>query len=176
MPERLYKMSLHQTVEIDGEEYKKVPGGWIYNDNIFIPYSNEYKPKSEGSNEKIKTQLKEETTRLISYWNSKKIAECKKQTFEIEKAYFNRCKKNTKQEIKEAIDNYNIIIKDKDYFFDTKWSLIKFLKQGNTVDDFHNEGSKWLSYKDKKQGTIKGESVSTNTSRIADKLRQKYNG
>ena len=50
-------------------------------------------------------------------------------------------------EIKKTIDRYYEVINDKTYFFNTYWSAEKFFKQGNTFNDFLEEGSKWINYK-----------------------------
>ena len=37
-------------------------------------------------------------------------------------------------------------IKDKNYFFSTRWTLVEFLKQKNAMNDFKDDGSKWINY------------------------------
>lgn len=56
-------------------------------------------------------------------------------------------KEHSIEEIKMTIDRYFKVINDKDYFFNTYWSAEKFFKQGNTFNDFLEEGSKWINYK-----------------------------
>lgn len=82
---------------------------------------------------------------LLEYWNSKDIIKHKmseKISKEIEKAL----KENTLEDIKKYIDRYNRVIKDKSYFFSTCWSLVEFLKQKNAMNDFKDDGSKWVNY------------------------------
>jgi len=43
----IYKMKLHETINLDEEMIRKVPGGWIYNSYLFVPYSNEFFPKKD---------------------------------------------------------------------------------------------------------------------------------
>lgn len=83
---------------------------------------------------------------LFEYWNSKKIRVHQKITDEIEKQIEKALKENTLEDIKKYIDRYNRVIKDKSYFFSTCWSLVEFLKQKNAMNDFKDDGSKWVNY------------------------------
>lgn len=83
---------------------------------------------------------------LFEYWNSKKIRVHQKITDEIEKQIEKALKENTVEDIKKYIDRYNRVIKDKNYYFNTCWSLVEFLKQKNAMNDFKDDGSKWVNY------------------------------
>ena len=46
----IYDLKLHETMPSDEENrilIMRVPGGWKY-DNVFVPYSTEFKPKVPG--------------------------------------------------------------------------------------------------------------------------------
>ena len=54
----MYKMKLHDMLEIAGSEILRVPGGWIYRTNrdgseIFVPFDNEF----QKTKEKIYTSI-----------------------------------------------------------------------------------------------------------------------
>lgn len=88
---------------------------------------------------------------IFDYWNSKDIIKHKELTDVIDKAITKALKTYSVEQIKEYIDRYNTVIKDNNYYFDTKWSLDLFITQKNAIPDFTDEGSKWLNYRDKKQ-------------------------
>lgn len=88
---------------------------------------------------------------LIEYFNSKEIIKCKKKTKTLEQIIMKRLKEFSKEEIINAIDHYSLIIHDSNYFFNTKWSLEKFLKQKNALPEFLDDGEKWINYIDFKE-------------------------
>lgn len=153
--EKLYKMKINETVNVDlHTTVQRVPGGWRYITALregitsdFIPYNKEFEPKKEKA---IQTAIEfdsQEITKLINYWNGKGIVKCIKATSEIEKSYKNAIKSFGKENIKIAIDNYSTVLNDKEYFFNTIWSLKDFLKQSNAMPTFMKDGSKYLNYK-----------------------------
>jgi hypothetical protein len=89
---------------------------------------------------------KEEYIELLNYWNSKNIRVHREITKDIEKEIKKALKENSQEDIKKYIDRYSRVIKDKDYFFNQKWSLVEFLKQKNAMNDFKDDGSKWVNY------------------------------
>lgn len=82
---------------------------------------------------------------ILEYWNSKDIIK-HKMSDNIEKEIKKALKDNSVEDIKKYIDRYSRVIKDKDYFFNQKWSLVEFLKQKNAMNDFKDDGSKWINY------------------------------
>lgn len=86
---------------------------------------------------------------IFNYWNTKDIITHKELTEKIDKAITKALKTYSVEQLKEYIDRYDTVIKDKDYYFDTKWSLDLFLSQKNAISEFTNEGSKWLNYFEK---------------------------
>lgn len=88
---------------------------------------------------------------LIEYFNKKEIIKSKKKTKTLEQIIIKKIKEFSKDEIIKAIDNYSSVIHDPSYFFKTKWSLEKFLKQKNALPDFLEDGEKWINYKEHKE-------------------------
>ena len=40
--EKVYELKLHErTDDLSGRSIVRVPGGWIYNDKVFVPFDNE---------------------------------------------------------------------------------------------------------------------------------------
>lgn len=106
-----------------------------------------------------------EVENLVMFWNSKScLVRCAKTTDNIKKEYIKAIKKNGgKIVLKQAVENYATIMSDKKYWFNYKWNLLAFLKQGNCIPDFHNGGAKWLNYKSNK--IVADEQLETSTSR-----------
>ena len=85
-------------------------------------------------------------TEIFEYWNLKNIIKHKELNEQTAKAIKNALKEFGEEQIKTAIDRYNQVIKDTNYYFDTKWTLCEFLKQRNAMPDFLDNGSKWVNY------------------------------
>lgn len=80
---------------------------------------------------------------ILLYWNSKKIIVHKK-LIPKHSARINAAIKNYGVDtIKDAIDNYAVILKDKKYYFNYKWNLWDFCQRGidkfvSQADPFNN--------------------------------------
>lgn len=100
----------------------------------------------------INTNIKENTKEkeIFDYWNSKKIIEHEKIDDHL-KAIKDALKENTIEQVKTYIDRYAKVIKDTSWYFNTKWRLVEFLKQKNAMNDFKDDGSKWLNYKNRRK-------------------------
>ena len=83
---------------------------------------------------------------IFDFWNSQNIIIHNELDEEKIKQIRKSLKENTLEDIKKYIERYSKVLHDKDYYFDTKWTLIDFLKQKNAMPCFSDEGSKWLSY------------------------------
>ena len=83
---------------------------------------------------------------IFDHWNSKSIIKHSVLNETILKAIKQSLKEFSLEQIKLYIDRYAQVINNKDYFFNTKWTLAEFLKQKNAMRDFSDEGSKWLNY------------------------------
>lgn len=95
---------------------------------------------------------------IYNYWNSKDIVVHRKISKPMERHILNALKDYSVEEIKKSIDNYNTVIKDKDYFFAYVWSLDTFIKQSNGLPHFVDSGEKWLNYC-KKKGIVNKQKV-----------------
>lgn len=95
---------------------------------------------------------------IFLLWNSQNIIQHKEMTVKIADAIDKALKHYTEEEIKTYIERYNKVIKDKTYFFDYKWTLSDFLSRKDGISAFTNEGSKWVSYNNRKKVAAPGES------------------
>lgn len=110
------------------------------NENALISYSN-------ISNNNINIY-----NNIILYWNSLNIYNAviiniKEDNKLLYSIIEETLKEKTEEEIKECMVRYDTVIKDKDYFFNTIWSLIDFLTLPNAINDFMPNGKKWINYK-----------------------------
>lgn len=83
---------------------------------------------------------------IFNYWNDKNIIKHRELTEEIDKYITKALKLYSEEEIKTYIDRYNTVIKDKNYFFDYKWTLVEFLSRKDGISSFCDDGSKWQNY------------------------------
>ena len=96
---------------------------------------------------KLNTNNKENIIKeIFEYWNSNNIVVHRELTIDTRKSIEKALKIYSVEEIKTYIDRYNMVIKDKEYFFSTIWTLKDFLSRKNGISDFTDEGSKWLNY------------------------------
>lgn len=117
------------------------------NKNININIDKKEKYKKEKSKLEIYNEI-------FNFWNEKNIIIHRFLTEKTIKAIDNALKTYTCDEIKTYIDRYDEVIKYKNYFFNTKWTLGEFLTQSNAIGSFTDEGGKWLNfkaYKEKKE-------------------------
>lgn len=99
---------------------------------------------------------------IFDYWNSKNIIQHKELTEKFDKAITKALKTYSVEQVKEYIDRYNTVIKDQNFYFDTKWSLDLFLTQKNAISNFTDDGIKWINYLDKvKKQTISNKKPAT---------------
>ena len=127
----------------------------INNTNIYNNTNNIKKDISNNNEEEI-----------FEYWNTKGLVKHKKINKNIQEAISKALKEYDIDDILDAIDNYEEVVHDQTYFFDTIWPLDKFLKQQNALPEFLNEGAKWLSYANRKNGGVKGSFHSNGESNI----------
>lgn len=97
-------------------------------------------------NDNALISISNSNSNIFNYWNNKDIIKHKELTDAINKAIIKALKTYTEEEIKEYIDRYDKVLKDKNWYFDTKWTLAEFLTQKNGINDFTDEGSKWINY------------------------------
>lgn len=102
--------------------------------------------RNESVTEVKHISISNSNSNIFNYWNNKDIIKHKELTDAINKAITKALKTYAEEEIKEYIDRYDKVLKDKNWYFDTKWTLAEFLTQKNGINDFTNEGSKWINY------------------------------
>lgn len=136
---------------------------------------NEYDNEYGYDNNNILSELpniNDDKTDIFNHWNSKNIIVHRKFTNSIAKAIEKALKVYSKEEIKALIDRYNTILKDKNWFFDYKWSLEDFLTRKDGISSFTNEGSKWVSYahRRKTNDTINREATLDSINNLYDNI------
>lgn len=80
---------------------------------------------------------------IFDYWNSKKIIQ----------------HKTLNKNIDKAINNYDEVYEDNNFYYKHEWSLEKFLKQSNGISRFTDEGDIWNGYKGSKDSLLPKESI-----------------
>lgn len=113
-----------------------------------------------STNHLLSNSISNSISNIFNYWNSKDIIKHRELTDNIKKAIEKALKKYKEEEIKNYIERYNRVIKDKTYLFDYKWSLDEFLTRRNGISAFTDEGSKWVSYNNQKRVVKQGEDFS----------------
>jgi len=99
------------------------------------------------NNINIKKNKKENNfDEIFDYWNTKKLTVHKESNDLMKQAYEKALKNFNDEQIKNAIDHYDIMFKDKNCWFDNKYSLTTFLSQKNLIVNFVDDGSWWQSY------------------------------
>jgi hypothetical protein len=89
------------------------------------------KPNAENPILLSNDLLNNDNTNIIfNYWNNKKITVHKNLTSDMIKKIVKYLKDYSIDDIKNAIDNYDIILKEPKYIWTKKWGLIDFLSRG----------------------------------------------
>ncbi len=76
---------------------------------------------------------------LVQYWNDKGIKRKRKIAPALSKVIQTRLKTYTMEEIKEAIDNYDTILKNDTCLYTHKFEFTAFMKQANGMEKFLDE-------------------------------------
>jgi hypothetical protein len=85
---------------------------------------------------------------VLNFWNTQGIVE-HDQTEEMQKSIKNALKKYGKGNIIAGIKNYSTVFHDQNYFYNHIFRLDKFLKQGNALPDFLEQGQQLLNYQNR---------------------------
>ena len=134
------------------ENSKEVEQRRLYiTNNVIVNTYGQEKPRGEDLNvptPQDKNVLDNNTlyNNIYIYWISKDIVKHKKLTANMEKAIKKVLKDYTEKEIYQAIDNYNTVLKDENYFYSHIFTLETFLKQSNGLPQFTDEGVHWINY------------------------------
>jgi phage replication O-like protein O len=75
---------------------------------------------------------------VFDLWNSLNIIQHKQKTDRLESAIRNAVKAHSVEVVMRSILNYNTVLKNKEYRWDYKWTLLEFLTRngGNNIDRF----------------------------------------
>ena len=93
-----------------------------------------------------KTKQKDNTHIVLDHWNAKKIIIHRELTDKL-KGHINAKFENyTLEEICEAIDNYDTVLKGDEYFFSYKWGLGEFLSRENGFVKFTTDSDPLTNY------------------------------
>lgn len=115
-------------------------------ENLGVEILHVENPIQYNTNKLNTNELNIKYKEIFDHWNSKSIIKHSVLNDTILKAIKQSLKEFSIEQIKLYIDRYAQVINNKDYFFNTKWTLAEFLKQKNAMRDFTDEGSKWLNY------------------------------
>ena len=102
------------------------------------------KEKNQPSSPKIPKELQE----LFDFWNSKGIVVHRTINEKMVKALKKSLDLYGQAQIKQAIENYSIVLSDSTYYFKTRWTIGDFVTQSNALPDFLPEGIKWINYQE----------------------------
>lgn len=117
--------------------------------------------------------IKESVKEIFDFWNLQDIIKHKELTDNIVKVIDKTLKEYSVEQVKEYIERYSKVIKNKEYFFKAKWTLTEFLKQKNAMPDFKDDGSKWINYKNRNKKYHKYEERTEYKKEDLDKLYDK---
>lgn len=105
---------------------------------------NIIKEKNQPFSPKIPKELQE----LFDFWNSKGIVVHRTINEKMLKVLKKALDLYGQAQIKQAIENYSIVISDSTYYFKTRWTIGDFVTQSNALPDFLPEGIKWINYQE----------------------------
>lgn len=110
----------------------------------------------QSKKKQIKTECSNDAKTIFEHWNSKKIIVHKELSTVIKKSIEKSLEQYSLEEILGAIDTYSDIL-NSSFYFSYKWSLSDFLKRGNALCTFMEEGANKVNYDSwKKGGVING--------------------
>lgn len=105
---------------------------------------NIIKEKNQPFSPKIPKELQE----LFDYWNSKGIVVHRTINEKMVQLLKKALDLYGQAQIKQAIENYSIVLNDSAYYFSTRWTIGDFVKQTNALPDFLANGIKWINYQE----------------------------
>ena len=127
-------LGLTQPNAIDKEEDKDKE---VLKENII-------KEKNQPFSPKIPQELQE----LFDFWNSKGIVVHRTINEKMAQLLKKALDLYGQAQIKQAIENYSIVLNDSTYYFKTRWTIGDFVKQTNALPDFLANGIKWINYQE----------------------------
>ena len=114
-----------------------------HNGSVYCPYM------AQVSNDSMSDEAMDVALWILAYWNSKKIV-THKETPALLKSIVNYVRKRdySLEQVKDAIDNYSIILNGSEYFWTKKWNLNDFLSRG--VAKFQSDVKPFEAYLSRK--------------------------
>lgn len=107
------------------------------------------KSKSKSKSIELDKDKDIDERKIFDYWNSKEgVVKSQKRSFNKGKIS-TAIKKYGKDDILKAIDRLNKAVLDANYYYSFKWNLFKFLKQGNGISNWLDDGQLWNDYSEK---------------------------
>lgn len=102
-------------------------------------------PKVKESKEKQTKVYTTDESEVLSTWNSKGIIN-HNESEPLKKEIAKALKKLGKEKVIHAITQYSILLHDADFYYSNKFTLANFLKQGNGLPNFLDDGQMWANY------------------------------
>ena len=106
-------------------------------------------PPQAKAKDKLKLKSKDIHSILFYLWNEQGIISHNKLTDDMKRAIDGVLKDYTDEEIKQAMQNYALIVKGTEYFWTHKWTLKDFLKRDGVPKFLDIEVAKQNYLKDK---------------------------
>ena len=98
--------------------------------------------------DKDKDKDKEKVKDIYEYWNKKRLIKHTKLTDRMKQNILTRLKDHSVEEIKTAIDRYDEILNDRQYWLEQRWTIELFMSQKNALPNFLHDYYK-TNYKKK---------------------------
>ena len=96
-------------------------------------------------------ELNNDVYTLFECWNKKEIIKHRKLSHQMQSHINARLKEYSRDELVDAINNYETILSSDDYYWTHKWTLQDFMKPNN-VSRFVNEANPLNNFKSNKKG------------------------
>lgn len=145
---------LYQSKEKNQQTDEQTPNKELTNDQQspnkeLTPKEECYKEKNveEGSKEDFKEDIYTPEKEIFDFWNSKDgVIKSQEKSFDKSKIS-TAIKKYGSEEIMTAIKRLSDAVTDKGYYYSFSWNIYKFLKQGNGISNWLDDGQLWNDYK-----------------------------
>lgn len=126
---------------------------WDIYQNVEEDNKGEMAEKGQRTGKEVATNKNDKNdnnniyTKIFNHWNSKAIVRHRALSKNIEASITKALKIYSKEQILQAIDRYAKVYYDKGFYYNHSWTLEKFLKQGNGISNYTDEGMMWINYK-----------------------------
>ena len=103
---------------------------------------------TKEKNQPFTSKIPQELQELFDFWNSKGIVVHRTINEKMVQLLKKALDLYGQAQIKQAIENYSIVLNDSTYYFKTRWTIGDFVKQTNALPDFLANGIKWINYQE----------------------------